>query len=247
MDKISEQKISTLHPKVRDEVTQILLDIEKVLTGKSSVRITEALRTIEYQNGLYALGRTKVNPDGKSSSKPLGNIVTKAMGGQSYHNYGLAVDFCLIVGGKATWETNKDFDLDNTPDWAEVVKVFKKYGWKWGGEFTTILDEPHFEKTFNNNFKVLLANYNAGKTFNDNGEKYVIIDPIVNMELTSPLTKNYYVKTLQKALNSKGYKIDIDGFYGNATVSVVKDYQKRLSLPITGITDNILLKKLSII
>ena len=41
-------------------------------------------RSIPEQNLLYAQGRTTP-----------GNIVTKARGGQSYHNQGLAIDFCF--------------------------------------------------------------------------------------------------------------------------------------------------------
>ena len=42
----------------------------------------------------------------------------------------------------------KDFDKDGQADWMEVVKIFEKYGWFWGGNFRTFKDYPHFEKTF---------------------------------------------------------------------------------------------------
>lgn len=29
----------------------------------------------------------------------------------------------------------KDFDGDGKADWMEVVAVFKKYGWEWGGDW----------------------------------------------------------------------------------------------------------------
>ena len=66
----------------------------------------------------------------------------------------------------------KDYDGDKVADWVEVVKIFKSYGWFWGGDFKSIKDSPHFEKTFG---KTLLADYNAGKVITDSGEKYVIL------------------------------------------------------------------------
>lgn len=165
MDKPTQNIIKKVHPKLRDELTTIINEVDEALTGNAKIRLTQGLRTIDYQNSLYAQGRTT-----------KGSIVTNAKGGQSNHNYGLAVDFCLIIDGKtASWNEAKDFDADKVADWAEVVKIFKSYGWNWGGDFRSIKDSPHFEKTFGYNWKTLLANYNAGKTFTDNGEAYVTI------------------------------------------------------------------------
>lgn len=165
MDKSTQNIINKVHPKLRDELTTIINEVDEALTGNAKIRLTQGLRTIDYQNSLYAQGRTT-----------KGSIVTNAKGGQSNHNYGLAVDFCLIIDGKtASWNEAKDFDADKVADWAEVVKIFKSYGWNWGGDFRSIKDSPHFEKTFGYNWKTLLANYNAGKVFTDNGEAYVTI------------------------------------------------------------------------
>ncbi|PZU91636.1 MAG: peptidoglycan L-alanyl-D-glutamate endopeptidase [Chryseobacterium sp.] len=136
MDKITQQRIQKLHPKVREEVTQIIEECDKALTGNAKIRITQALRTFEEQDQLYAIGRTK-----------SGKKVTNAKGGQSIHNYGLAVDVCLMIDGKtASWDTAKDWDNDKVVDWYECVKIFAKYGWDWGGNWKTFKDLPHFEK-----------------------------------------------------------------------------------------------------
>lgn len=164
-DKPTQNIINKVHPKLRVELTKIIKEIQEALTGSASIRLTQGLRTIDYQNSLYAKGRTV-----------KGSIVTNAKGGQSYHNYGLAVDFCLIIDGKAmSYNEVKDYDGDKVADWSEVVKIFKSYGWSWGGDFKSIKDSPHFEKTFGYNWKTLLANYNAGKVTTDNGEKYVVL------------------------------------------------------------------------
>jgi len=123
---------------VREEVAQIINEIDKRLTGRAKVRITQALRTFEEQNNLYAQGRTK-----------KGLKVTNAKGGQSIHNYGLAVEFCLIIDGKtASWDMKTDWDDDGLADWMECVSIFKKYGWIWGGDWKNFKDGSHFEKEF---------------------------------------------------------------------------------------------------
>lgn len=136
MDKITQQRIQKLHPSVRNEVTAIIKDCDLALTGKAKIRITQSLRSFKEQDELYAIGRTK-----------SGKKVTNAKAGQSIHNYGLAVDICLIIDGKtASWDTAKDWDNDKVADWYECVKIFAKYGWDWGGNWKTFKDLPHFEK-----------------------------------------------------------------------------------------------------
>jgi peptidoglycan L-alanyl-D-glutamate endopeptidase CwlK len=117
---------------------QMYEEITKALTGRATCRITHTLRTIEEQDALYAQGRTKP-----------GKKVTNAKGGQSYHNFGMAFDICLIVDGKtASWDMEEDFDKDHEADWMEVVRIAKKYGWEWGGDFVKFRDNPHFQKTY---------------------------------------------------------------------------------------------------
>ena len=80
VDKVTQDRISKLHPSVRDEVTKIIEEINtKFLTGRAKVRIAQGLRTFAEQDALYAQGRTKP-----------GKKVTNAKGGQSVHNYGFA-------------------------------------------------------------------------------------------------------------------------------------------------------------
>lgn len=150
-------KIDTLHPLIREEVRQLVDKINsQILTSSVKMIVTQGLRTFEEQDKLFA-------------QKPR---VTNAKGGQSIHNYGLAFDFCLAYGGRTIWDTVKDFDNDKVPDWMEVVKVFKAAGYAWGGDFRSIVDKPHFEKTFGRTWQQLLAIKKEGKT--ENG--YVIIN-----------------------------------------------------------------------
>ena len=43
------------------------------------------------------------------------------------------------------------------------------------------------------------------------------------------------VKTLQTMLNNNGYKLDVDGIFGNNTQSAVRDYQQKNGLAVDGI------------
>ncbi|WP_374458437.1 M15 family metallopeptidase [Chryseobacterium taeanense] len=136
MDKVTLQRIEKLHPLVKEEVKQIIKDCDKALTGRAKIRITQGLRSFEEQEKLYAIGRIT-----------SGKKVTNAKAGQSIHNYGLAVDICLMIDGKtASWDTVKDWDNDKVADWYECVKIFAKYGWNWGGNWKNFKDLPHFEK-----------------------------------------------------------------------------------------------------
>ena len=155
LDIKSLQRIDLLHPKLRDEAKQILADINEALTGRAICRFTHTLRTFAEQDALYAIGRTRP-----------GRIVTDAEAGESYHNYGLAIDICLLKDTNgdgtfdtASWETNVDFDKDGIADWMEIVEIFTKYGWQWGliAENGTRYDKPHFQKTFNYSIKQLQA------------------------------------------------------------------------------------------
>ena len=138
MDTITLARIELLHPKLRTEAKEIYIAIYNALKGRAAVRFTQTLRTIAEQDALYAQGRTTP-----------GKVVTWAKGGKSYHNYGLAIDICLIIDGKeASWDITKDFDKDGISDWMEAVKIFKAHGWEWGGEWDTKKDYPHFQKTF---------------------------------------------------------------------------------------------------
>jgi len=149
MDALSTKRVALLHPKLRTEALDILALCDQALTGRAKVRYTYTLRTDKEQNDLYASGRTVKNPDGVSKQRPMGYKVTNAKAGDSLHNYGLALDFALIIDGKtASWNDVTDYDNDRIADWTEVVAIFKAHGWQWGGDWSSIVDKPHFQKTF---------------------------------------------------------------------------------------------------
>lgn len=162
-DKITLQRIELLHPSLRNEVKEIYNEICSALDGSATCRFSYTLRTFAEQDALYAQGRTV-----------KGLKVTNAKGGQSAHNYGFAIDIVLIIKHKdgtntASWQTDIDFDGDGVADWMEVVKIFKMYGWEWGGDWK-FTDKPHFQKL---PFTIAecLKRYNAGQVIS--GTNYI--------------------------------------------------------------------------
>lgn len=169
IDKVTIERIKLLHPKLRDEVMDLYVNkICPALGNNVMCRFAYTLRTFKEQDELFQQGRTKLF-DAKGNR--LGKI-TNAKGGQSLHNYGLALDIVLITNGKASWDTAVDFDKDGTSDWMEVVTIFKQAGWKWGGDWTKFPDKPHFEKTWGWDWKKFLERYNAGLV---DKEGYVVL------------------------------------------------------------------------
>lgn len=139
--KISLPRINTLHPFLRQEVIQIFEEIEK---NGVIIRCVYGTRTFQEQNNLYQQGRTIP-----------GNIVTWATPGFSFHQYGLAVDCCLLRNGDM-WSTKVDDDADGISDWIEMVTTFEKYGWNSGYRWPKPkFDGPHFEKTFGYDIQTL--------------------------------------------------------------------------------------------
>lgn len=182
MDKLSLQRIELMHPWAIGPATNVLGKMEAALKGRAFPRYTYTLRTLKEQQDLYNLGRTKVNPDGKKASKPMGNIVTNAKAGQSIHNYGLAFDIALVIDGKeASWDTVKDWDKDGISDWMECVAAAKSEGFEWGGDWRTFSDQPHFQLDFGYTWQQLQVKYNLGKfmpgtTFVDLNRKPIVGD-----------------------------------------------------------------------
>lgn len=125
-------KLDLLKPKVKRLAEELIKSCKK---EKIKILITQTLRTKEEQDTLYAQGRTT-----------KGSIVTNAKGGYSYHNFGVAFDFCTIVEGKPAWKNKKLFN--------KVGSLGVSLGLEWGGNWKTFQDLPHFQ-------------YRAGYTLKD--------------------------------------------------------------------------------
>jgi peptidoglycan L-alanyl-D-glutamate endopeptidase CwlK len=161
-DKISEDRVLLLHPKVKDEVKLLIEQAEAQIDQNLCIRIVQGLRTIDEQNALYAQGRTAA-----------GAIVTNAKGGQSTHNYGTSIDIAILFK-----DENGIYQYDDKKSWLvgnnhkKIQSIFKNNGWTWGGDFKSLKDFPHFEKTMYS-WKTMKKQYDAGDVFIYNKIKYV--------------------------------------------------------------------------
>lgn len=156
-DPITIRRINLLHPIIKDEVMSLYKKrVVPALSSNVFCRFAYTLRTFAEQDALYAQGRTKLYD---VNEKRLG-VITNAKGGQSFHNYGLALDIVLIDKNSALWNVTKDFDGDGIADWMEVVDIFVSEGWEWGGNFKSLTDYPHLQKSFGYSTKELLEKYN---------------------------------------------------------------------------------------
>lgn len=153
METKSIDRLNQLHPKIREKALAAYKEAVRVTPVGVHPYITQTLRTFAESDALYAKGRTTKGPK-----------VTNAKAGQSFHNYGLALDFVNQVDGKTPWVVDEN--------WMKVVRVFKKHGFVWGGDFKSIPDAPHFEMTLGYTWRELKALHDAGKV-DKNG--YVLI------------------------------------------------------------------------
>lgn len=124
-----------LHPIVAEKV-EIL--IEKTVAKKIEILITDDYRSFEEQDNIYDEGR-----------RTPGKVVTHAKGGESYHNFGLAVDFALqLENGNVIWDIEYDGNGNGQSDWFEVAEIAKELGFQWGGDWRGFKDYPHLQMDF---------------------------------------------------------------------------------------------------
>lgn len=133
---------NSLHPEF---LRVIELTLAKLEEAGTPFKVYSGLRTYDHQNELYAKGRTAP-----------GGIVTNARGGQSMHNYGLAVDLAPFNlktpnPGDLWWPELKEVD---GKVWYQLEAALKEAAdeidqenddgltYEWGGRWKFV-DVPH--------------------------------------------------------------------------------------------------------
>lgn len=124
MNPSSENRLKKVHPELARRVRMV---IENLAKAGVQVEVVQGLRTVAEQDALFAQGR----------SKP-GKVVTNARGGQSNHNYGIAVDVVPFADGKPNWEAPNSI-------WIAIGGEAEKVGLEWGGNWKKFLDRPHIQ------------------------------------------------------------------------------------------------------
>lgn len=133
LKEINSQKISTLHPSIRDCAWNLINHVKHELSV--DLIVTYAYRSFEEQDLIYQKGRTII-----------GEIVSYAKSGESYHNYGLAFD----VRPNISYEEMANFNL-----WKHIGAIGKKIGFEWGGDFSVLDDRRHFQKRFGLDYRTM--------------------------------------------------------------------------------------------
>lgn len=183
--------------------------------------ITQGLRTIEYQNSLYAQGRTT-----------KGSVVTNARGGYSYHNFGLAFDFAILNpnGKTVNWNTSIDLNKDGQKDWYQVAELAQSLGLEAGAFWKSFLDVPHCQLTFG----LTTAQLRAGRK-----PPYISDSSVKNFQETlnklgAKLATDglYGDGTIQAVKDFQGkHGLKVDGFIGTTTWNKIQDELKPTPKP----------------
>lgn len=118
----SEKVIATLHPRAQPYARALYF---KARNHGLTLNIISGTRSYAEQDALFAQGRTRP-----------GNVVTNARGGYSNHNFGIAFDVGLF-------ERNQY--LGESPMYKAVGALGEELGLEWGGNWRTIVDQPHFQ------------------------------------------------------------------------------------------------------
>jgi peptidoglycan L-alanyl-D-glutamate endopeptidase CwlK len=133
--------LKDINKNLAERVEKLLIEAKK---QGLNVYIFHSYRSFEKQNKLYAQGRTTPGPE-----------VTKARGGLSWHNYGLAVDI-VFKDSKGNWSWDeKKFNYN------QLGKIGKSFGLSWGGDWKppTKPDKPHFQLTYGLTIRTALKIY----------------------------------------------------------------------------------------
>ena len=136
MNPTSEAELLKVHPLLAQKIKTLA---DQLLAEGIEVRVTQGLRTYQEQAILYAQVRTTP-----------GDKVTDAPPGDSYHNYGLAVDLCPGILGKNPWQPDWAVSVVKgviTPHWQRMITLGKSLGLYSGSDFKELKDYPHFQLT----------------------------------------------------------------------------------------------------
>jgi hypothetical protein len=124
MNAATQKRLSLVHPELARRVT---LMITALAARGVIIEVVQGLRTFAEQDALFAQGRTKP-----------GQVVTRARGGRSNHNYKLAADVCPFVNGKPDWNAKPAV-------WEMIGEEARRAGLEWGGDWKRFTDHPHVQ------------------------------------------------------------------------------------------------------
>ncbi|WP_110926751.1 peptidoglycan-binding protein [Bacillus massiliglaciei] len=217
---------SGIHPVVKESALEM---IRRAYAEGIYVQISAGYRSMTEQARLYGQGRLGYTYQGVNYSNMAKPIVTNAEPGESYHNFGLAVDFFIVSddGRSAIWTVDSR--------WRRVAAIGKELGFAWGGDWTSFKDYPHLEMTGGLTYRQLQAGQKPALklNFNNAGESPLSpANPVQNDDKPQNAPQgNSVIKGIQLKLNSR-YKtnLTVDGLYGPQTKkALVTGFQTELN------------------
>lgn len=110
--------LNSLHPYFRDRIAELIAVCKN---QGIELAVVESYRTHAKQMEYFGMGRK----------------YTRSKGGNSKHQYGLAVDVVPVIDGKAVW--------DNHALWRRIGVNGERLGLRWGGRWRAPYDPAHFE------------------------------------------------------------------------------------------------------
>ena len=132
MDARSEKNLASLLPEVQSKFRAFVEEAQALAVSKGLQYVVICgTRTYQEQAALYRRGRDIPGPK-----------VTNAPPGYSMHNFGLAIDMGVFEG-KSYLDSDKPAKADAFHKAASAIAA--KHGIRWGGNFKSIVDAPHFE------------------------------------------------------------------------------------------------------
>lgn len=135
-------KAQNVHPLLRERLTMLAGILAQ--SGMKAL-ITDGRRTFAEQEKIFQIGRRGI---------PGERIVTKARGGQSNHNYGLAVDMYPVLPDSTGKErVFTDIPKHSSVEFAHAFNRVQRaigeqaegLGLFWGARFSGIVDTPHIQ------------------------------------------------------------------------------------------------------
>ncbi|CAK6472693.1 hypothetical protein BFRIG_01889 [Peribacillus frigoritolerans] len=235
LDKSVKKMGLGINPVVKDSALEM---IRRAYNEGIYVQINAGYRSMEEQATLYGQSRL-YSYNGKDYSNLAKPKVTNAKPGQSFHNFGLAVDYFLVTedGKTALWTVNTK--------WKRVAAIGKELGFKWGGDWSGFKDYPHLEMTGGLSYSQLQAGKKPTLSLKFKPDVNAVVSDPPKKEVAPEVTElppknkeDSVAVSIQKTLNSRyGCNLIEDGIPGPKTKSALikalqlelnKQYNKKL-------------------
>lgn len=160
---LNSRNLGDLTPECRSKAEIVLAAFDRA--SDNDLLVASTLRDLESQAALYRMNRTRGEIEAKiarmrgagfgfladiivrvgpQKGTPGGRVVTNAGPGESWHNYGEAMDCYPLVHGKLATEKHNDL-------WLIYGEAVESAGLQWAGRWTKFRELPHAQNAEGSN------------------------------------------------------------------------------------------------